>query len=39
MTSTIPKRLKTDMKKDGWSNKTEEAEKVMRRMSVKDLLK
>jgi len=37
MTSTILKKLKTGMKKDGWSNKTEEEEKVMKRTSVKDL--
>jgi hypothetical protein len=35
----ILKKHKTDMKKDGWSNKTEEEEKVMKRTSVKDLLK
>jgi hypothetical protein len=34
MMSTIQKMLKTATKKDGWSNKTKEDEKVMKKMSA-----
>ena len=39
MTSMILKRLMTDMKKDGWSNKTNVADNPMKKTSVKDLSK